>query len=99
MMVIDGAEIWSPEDEAFLQDHMDERDQAKRDKDAAIQFAKRIWQHSHENVEILVEHAFAGLRWEILYELPDSPDFFLCECANGYTQAFHSGELRTTRNN
>lgn len=98
MIAIDGQEVWTCDDEIWLQDQMDERDQHHQEKQAAIQFAKRIWQRYQEDVTLLVEHAFGGLQWEILYELPDSPYFYLCECANGFQQAFHASEL-TTRNN
>ena len=99
-IVIDGEEIWTADDESFLQDHMDERDRRHEEKQAAIQFAKRIWQRYQEDVTLLVDHPFSGLRWEILYELPSAPDFYLCECSNGFKQAFHSSEivLTTTRN-
>lgn len=99
MIAFTGEECWTPEDESWLQDRMDDRDREHNEKQAAIQWAKRIFERYQEDVEILVDHPFRGLRWEILYELPDSPDFFLCECANGFKQAFHSGELLTTRNN
>jgi len=104
MIAFTGEECWTPEDESFLQDHMDDRERRHEQKEAAIQFAKRMWDRYQETVTLLVDHPFGALRWEILYELPDSPDFFLCSCSNGHQQAFHSSELLigselTTRNN